>query len=156
MIDSDQAVRFLSNGRIAVVGASDNPRNFGRAVVQALLEHGIPVVAVHPDATTVAGAPCYSSVDALPSEIDGVIIMVNSAHSPMVAQECIQRGIQRVWLFKGIGRGAVSEDALAICREGEVEVIAGACPLMFLQPVRGAHRLHRALRRSTRSVSTTR
>lgn len=30
---------------------------------------------------------------------------------------------------------------------------AGACPLMFLEPVRGAHRVHRALRRANRSLA---
>jgi hypothetical protein len=43
----------------------------------------------------------------------------------------------------GAGRGAVSDEAVARCREAGVEVVAGACPFMFDEPVRGVHRLHR-------------
>jgi hypothetical protein len=38
---------------------------------------------------------------------------------------------------------AVSDEAVARCREAGVEVVAGACPFMFDEPVRGVHRLHR-------------
>ena len=58
-----------------------------------------------------------------------------------------------VWLFKGAGPGAVSEEALQLCLDHGMSVVAGACPLMFLEPVRGVHKLHRSLRRLNRSVA---
>jgi hypothetical protein len=48
----------------------------------------------------------------------------------------------------------VSEEALAVAHEHGLEVVAGACPLMFLEPVGWIHRVHRAARRMKRDVST--
>jgi hypothetical protein len=74
MIDPQHARSFLSCGRIALVGASDDPKSFGGTVRRSLVDHG-------------------------------------------------------------------------------VDVVAGACPLMFVEPVRGAHRLHLAIRRLKHSVA---
>jgi predicted CoA-binding protein len=153
MIDPAQAKAFLSAGRIAVVGASDEPKNFGRAIAAALRDHGIDTVAVHPKATSVAGVPCYRSVAAVPGRVDGVIVMVPSESAAGVVRACVDRGVPRVWLFKGAGPGAVSDEAVQLCRDHDIAVIPGACPLMFLEPVRGVHKVHRALRRANRSLA---
>jgi len=152
MIDSAQARAFLAEGRIAVVGASDAPKNFGRTVVAALKDSGIDVVAVHPHATVVAGAPCYPSLALVPGVLDGVIAMVSREAVREVILACGDRGVRNVWLFKGAGPGAVSEEALQLCLDLGMSVVAGACPLMFLEPVRGVHKLHRSLHRLNRSV----
>jgi predicted CoA-binding protein len=153
MIDPAQAKAFLSAGRIAVVGASDHPKNFGRTIVEALCKHEIDAVAVHPRTTSVAGAACYPSLALVPGPIDGVIVMVPGDAATGVVRACIDRDVRRIWLFKGAGPGAVSDDAIRLCRDHDIAVIPGACPLMFLEPVRGVHRVHRALRRANRSLA---
>lgn len=153
MIDPVQATAFLADGRVAVVGASDDPKNFGNTVLRALVDHGVEAVAVHPTAATVAGAACYPTLGAVPGDIDGVIVVVPRDRSGEVVQDCIERGVRKVWLFKGVGPGAVSDDAVRLCEDHGIEVIAGACPLMFLEPVRSVHRLHRTIRRANRSVA---
>ena len=153
MIDPAQAQAFLAGGRIAVVGASDDPKNFGRTIVSALHEHGIEVVAVHPHATTVAGVPCYPGLAAVPGLLDGVIVMVPKDAAAGVIRACADRGVRKVWLFKGAGSGAVSDEALQLCLDHGLSVVAGACPLMFLEPVKGVHKLHRTLRRLHGSVA---
>jgi uncharacterized protein len=153
MIDTAQAKAFLSAGRIAVVGASDEPKNFGRKIVQALTDHGIDTVAVHPRALSVSGSPCYPDLSSVPGPVDGVIVMVPSSGAVAIVRECSERGIARVWLFKGVGPGAVSDDAIRFCNDHGISVVAGACPLMFLEPVGGVHKLHRALRRANGSLA---
>lgn len=153
MIDPTQASKFLEEGRVAVIGASDERSNFGRTVCEALLAHGTEVVAVHPSATSSAGAPCYPTISAAPQPVDTAIVMVPASASAGVVEECIASGIKRIWLFKGFGAGAVSAEAVEACRSSGVEVIEGACPLMFLEPVRGIHSFHRTLRRMNRSVA---
>ena len=151
-IDEGEAQRFLASGRLAVVGASDREGNFGSTVVEALRKGDIPTVAVHPAGRPVAGADCYRSVAEVAGRIDGAIVMVPPTRSAEVVAECIEAGVPRIWLFKGAGAGAVSDEAVRLCAEAGVGVIAGACPLMFLEPVRGVHRLHRVLRRANRSL----
>ena len=152
MIDPVQARSFLEQGRIAVVGASDEKGNFGRTICQSLREHDCEVVAVHPSATTAGGAPAYASVRLVPAPVDTAIVMVPARESASVVRDCVAAGVRRIWLFKGFGPGALSDEAVQVCREAGVEVIAGACPLMFLEPVRGVHRFHRGLRRLNHSV----
>jgi hypothetical protein len=42
-----------------------------------------------------------------------------------------------------------------LCREQGIEVIAGACPLTFLEPVGWFHRVHRAVRRRKGALALT-
>ena len=146
---SDAAVQsFLAGRRIAVAGASDDKANFGRAVVEALADHGYDPVPLHPRLTEVAGRPAFAHLGDVPEPVDGVIVMVPHAAAVKVVEEAAAAGIRQVWLFKGIGgAGAVSQASLDACERHGIEPIAGACPLMFLEPVTGAHRFHRTIRR---------
>jgi predicted CoA-binding protein len=154
MIDFDVVQAFLAGSRIAVVGASDDKRNFGRTIVHELHEREYDVVPVNPNATTVDGLTAYADLASVSGEIDGVIVMVNRDKAADVVSDCVSRGVKRVWLFKGLGApGAVSEDALELAELHGVEVVAGACPLMFLEPVGWFHRLHRGARRLNGSLT---
>ena len=154
MIDQRMVDEFLEHQRWAVIGASDDERNFGRTIYTELRDHGYHPVAVHPTATTVAGDPCYPDITTVPSQLDGAIVMVGAADAVSVVEACLERGVPRIWLFKGVGsKGAVSDEAIAACEEAGVPVVAGACPLMFLEPVAWFHRVHRSVRRATHGLS---
>ena len=154
MIDAAHARAFLTSGRIAVVGASDDPKNFGGTVLRALVDHGVDVVAVNPNETAVGGATCFPSLAEVPGPIDGAVVMVSGAKAEVVIRAAAERNVPRVWLFKGIGGpGAATPDAVRLAQELGLDVVPGACPLMFLDPVRGAHRVHLAIRRLNGSVA---
>lgn len=152
-IEPFAAREFLRGRRLAVVGASDDPGNFGRTICRELKNRGYDVAAVNPNAASVLGDTCYPDLASVPGSIDGVIVMVPRRLAAGVVAASIERGVARVWLFKGLGAGSVSDDAVALCRAGGVEVIAGACPLMFLDPVGGIHKFHGVLRRLNGSVA---
>ena len=154
MIDHDAAAKFLAAGRLAVVGASDDQRNFGNTVYRALRDHGIGTVAVNARADTVAGDRCYQDLASVPGPIDGVLVMVGGARSGDVVRAAIERGVPRVWLFKGLGGpGAVTDEAVNLCKDHGVDVVAGACPLMFLEPVGWFHKVHRTMRHLNGSLA---
>lgn len=147
---------FLAGHHLAVVGASDESSSFGRTILEALADHGYDVVAVHPSSGPVAGHPCHRTLTDVPGDLDGVIVMTSAEAAIGVVRDCIDRGIEHVWLFKGLGgTGALSDDAVALCREHDVDVVAGACPLMFLEPVGWFHKVHRAARRRKGDVART-
>jgi hypothetical protein len=80
--------------------------------------------------------------------------MVSQAKSADVVRACAERGVTRVWLFKGLGgRGSVSDEAVELCEQHGIEAVAGACPLMFLEPVGWFHRLHRTMRQLNGSLT---
>ena len=148
-VDIDAATDFLRSGRLAIVGASDARDNFGRTVYEALRDQGIEVVAVHPAGGTVAGDPCHASLLDVPGQLDGAIVMVAAPASVDVVRQVAERGIPRVWLFKGAGgTGASSPEAEALAAELGLEVVPGACPLMFVEHPAFVHRFHRAVRRA--------
>ena len=148
VIDPETANAFLALDRVALVGASNEPKHFSNAIYRALKDHGVAVVPVNPRETEVMGDGCYKSVAAVPGELEGVIVMVRRDTAVQIVRECIERGVAHVWLFKGLGgEGAVSDEAVALCEAHGVDVIAGACPMMFLRPVKGFHRFHLGVRR---------
>ena len=154
MVTTESVSRFLEGHRFAVVGASDEGANFGGAIYRAFRDHGYEVVAVNPTRETVAGDHCYPDLAAVPGPIDGVVVMVSQARAPDVVRACVERSVPRVWLFKGLGGpGALSDEAVRICETEGIDVVAGACPLMFLEPVGWFHRIHRGIRRLDGSLT---
>jgi predicted CoA-binding protein len=153
MVTTESVARFLAQPRITVVGASDAKDNFGGAIYRALKAHGHDVVAVNPKAQQVDGDPCYPSLASVPGSLGGVLVMVNAADAVGVVLECASFQVRDIWLFKGLGGpGAVSDEAIDLCHQAGVNVVEGACPMMFLEPVGVAHRIHRGLRRLNGSL----
>ena len=153
-LDPTDVQTFLGGRRLAVVGASDSPQNFGRTVYRELRDHGYDVVAVHPTAAVVEGDPCFPDLASVPGAVDGVVVMVPKDRSAEVVRDAVELGVGSVWLFKGAGgTSAVSDEAVKLCEEHGIAVVAGACPLMFLEPVGAIHRIHRGLRRMTGTLA---
>lgn len=136
--------RFLEGERLAIVGVSRNSKQFSNAVFREFRRHGYDVVPVNPNADEVEGTRCYRTVAELP-DVDGVIVMVPADGAAAVVEECAERGIERVWLHRGSGPGSVSDEAIAAARAAGIDVVDGACPLMFLAETGWLHRLHRRL-----------
>ncbi|HEX7535550.1 MAG TPA: CoA-binding protein [Dermatophilaceae bacterium] len=154
MIESKSVEDFLSHHRYAVVGASDDPKNFGRTICREMSNRGYDVVPVHPQAAAVDGMPCFADLASVPGDLDGVIVMVPAQRSAEVVQSAVERGVPRVWLFQGAGGGgSVSPEAVELCKQHNVQVVAGACPMMFLEPVGWFHRVHRTFRRMNGSLA---
>jgi predicted CoA-binding protein len=146
-VDEAAVARFLSGTRIALIGASDSPKNFSSTVFKELTSRGYDVVPVNPSYNTVEGCACYSTVGDIPVIMDGAIIMVPSQAAPEVIRQCLDARVRRLWLFKGLGGpGATSELASKICHDAGIDVVDGACPMMFLEPVGWFHRVHRTVR----------
>jgi len=147
MITNDAVRTFLEGHRIALVGASDAKDSFARTIDLALVDHGYEVVPVNPRHDELGGRPCYPRVTEGPAPVDGAIIMVGSDHAAEVVDDVAAAGIARVWLFKGLGsQGAATPGAIEACERHGLETVAGACPLMFLEPVGAGHRMHRGIR----------
>ena len=154
MIDRAAVADFLAQRRLAVAGVSADPKAFPTVVYRELRDRGYDVVAVNPHHETVAGDPCWPSLAAVPGPPpDGVVVMVKAPLASAVVDDAIAAGVPRVWLFRGIGQGARSEKAAARCVEAGVTLVDGACPFMFLEPVRNVHRLHRFVKRRAISRS---
>lgn len=134
---------FLAQPRIAFAGASRDPKQFANAVYRGMRAPGRTLVPVHPQASQIEGDATIPSIAALPQPVDGVLVMLPPEAALRVVREAVDAGVPRVWLHKGVGVSAVSDEAVQYCRDRGVAVVDGACPLMFVEPVGGIHRFHR-------------
>jgi len=134
---------FLAQRRIAFVGLSTNPKSFSHMVYAELLKRDYEVIPVNPKADQLDGKLCYWSVRDIPGVVDGALVMTPSSASARVVRDCIDAGIERVWLHQGAGgEGAVSDAAVTLCERNDITVIAGQCPLMFLHRTAWFHKVH--------------
>jgi uncharacterized protein len=141
-----QAVdEFLASDGIAVVGVSRDTRQAANAIYRKLRDNGARVIAVNPRAAALEGDPCYPDLKSIPGEVQAALIVAPPAAARDLVRQCHARGIGRVWIHATFGLGSVSAEAVAFCRENDIRVIAGACPMMFLAPVDGFHRCLRTL-----------
>jgi len=139
--------RFLAQRHVAFVGVSRDSRQFANAVYRHLRDGGRSLYPVNhnPDVITIEGDPAYARLADVPDPVDGVFVMVPAADAAAVVREAVARGIPRVWLHRGLGPNSVSAEALQVCAENGLDVVDGACPLMFGADVAFMHRVHRGL-----------
>lgn len=147
MIPVKQAAsEFLARKRIAVTGVSRSPTEHGANVVYTRLrDRGYSVVAINPNADEVEGDTCYHDLKSAPGPIEGVVIATSPAHAEATMRECVDLGIDRVWMHRGPGSGSVSPEATRYGREHGVTVIDGGCPLMFDPTADRGHKIMRLM-----------
>ncbi len=145
---SKQAISsFLSCRRIAIVGVSRDPRDFSRQVLRAFVERGYDALPVNTAGGEVDGRRVAGRVGEVQPPPEAVLLMTPPTATDQVVRECAEAGVRRVWMHRGGGRGAVSKNAVAFCRERGIEVVDGECPFMFLPGTGWVHGVHRFLRR---------
>lgn len=139
---------FLAQTHIAFVGVSHDPKQFANTVYRRMREDGRVLYPVNrSEDATIEGDAAYRRLADVPDPVEGVMVMVPHAAEAEVVRDAVARGVPRVWLHRAGGRDPVAEDVRELCRTSGVALVDGACPLMFLEPVRGVHRVHRALAR---------
>jgi predicted CoA-binding protein len=111
-------------------------------VFRALLERGYDAVPINPNGSEVEGRPCMRRLSELPGPVEGALLLTPPTATAEAVRDCMAAGVRRVWMHRGAGRGAVSPDAVAFCRERGIEVVDGACPFMFLPETSLFHRIH--------------
>jgi len=123
--DPEVIRRLLSTpGRWAVVGLSENPERTAYEIARYLQDLGMEIVAVHPKAESVHGAPGYAALAEVPDPIDVVDVFVRSELAGPVVDAAIAIGAKAVWLQLGV----VDEDAARRAREAGLDVVMDTCP----------------------------
>ena len=130
---------FLAQKRIAVAGVSRKGDAAANLIYKKLRDAGYQTFPINPNAKEVEGDSCYANVNAIPKGVDGVVIATHSQVTDQIVRECGEAGITRIWMHRSFGEGSVSPEAVAYCRENNITVIPGGCPLMFCEPVDFGH-----------------
>jgi predicted CoA-binding protein len=98
---------------IAVLGLSDNPERPSYRVARAMQELGYRIVPVRPGQREVLGATAYATLAEVPDVPDLVDVFRASEHVPGIVDECIAKGVKRLWLQEGVVNEAAAEKARA-------------------------------------------
>jgi len=138
----DLATKFLKLKKIAIVGVSDKRETGCNSNYHKFKSSGYQVFAVNPRLGTFEGDPCYPNLKAIPEKPDGVFILANPQVTEQIVQECVDLGINHVWMHcmmgtrpgLAINMTSVSDKAVRLCREKGIQVIPGSCPNQFLKP----------------------
>src|SRR5438270_13966472 len=140
VLESIQA--FLSQKRFAIVGVSQTPKDFSRALFREFRDRGYDPVPVNPAASEIEGRPCFPTVQEIQPPVEAVLLMTSPAVTDAVVHDCAEAGIKRIWMYRAGGRGAVTQEAVQFCESSGMSVIPGECPLMFLPGGAWFHRFH--------------
>ena len=138
---------FLAQKRIAIVGISREPASDSGRLFEELLRRGYDVVPVNPHTAVVQGRRCFARVQDIQPPVEAALVMTTPEVTETVVKDCAEAGIRRVWMYRGVGKGSVSEKAVAFCEERGIRVVPGQCPFMFLPEAAGVHRFHGFLRK---------
>ncbi len=137
----DAIERFLAVRRLALVGLSRNPRHFSNVLSKELLRRGYDVIPVNPNAAQVDGHHCYARVADIQPPVEAALLMTPASATDAAVADCARAGVRKIWFYSAGSGGAVTDTALAFCRDHQIEAIPGECPYMFL-PNNGPHVIH--------------
>lgn len=136
---------FLSHKRIALVGISRQPHDIGAQLFEKFTRLGYDIVPVNPNVPEIMGRRCYARLQDIQPAPEAALLLTSPSVTNSVVHDCAETGIRHIWMYRGGGQGAVSDEAVAFCREHQINVIPGQCPFMFLRPVTGIHWCHRLI-----------
>jgi len=137
---------FLAQKRIAVAGVSRQKSHHpaGNLIYNRLKTTGHEVFAVNPNMQTFEGDRCYPDLQSIPGGVDGVVIITRPETTERIVRDCSAAGIRRVWMHRAMAkRSSVSPAAVEYCRQHDISVIAGACPMMYGHGVDFGHTCQR-------------
>jgi predicted CoA-binding protein len=134
---------FLAQKRIAVAGVSRTKEDAANLIYRKLRDTGHEVFPVNPNADVFEGNTCYPDVKAIPGGVDGVVIVTKPEIVEQIVHDCAEAGVRRVWMHNSFMGSSVSPAAVQFCKDHNITVIAGACPMMYCQPVDFGHKCMR-------------
>jgi predicted CoA-binding protein len=130
---------FLAQKTLAIAGFSRDEKSFSANAAKELRAKGYRLLPVNPNAKSIGGETCYPNLASLPEKVGGVVVFTKPDQSESVVRDALAAGITRVWLQQG----AQSNAAIALAKEKGMQVVAGKCIMMFVEPVTSIHSMHR-------------
>lgn len=129
MTIQQQIDQFLASPAFGVVGASTNRQKYGNKILRCYLQNGKRAIPVNPNEPEIEGIPCAATINDLPADAVSISVITPPAVTLKLVPLAIEKGIRNIWMQPG----AEHPDAVALCREGGINVIAdGSCLLVVM------------------------
>ncbi|HET9306860.1 MAG TPA: CoA-binding protein [Candidatus Sulfotelmatobacter sp.] len=140
---------FVAQKRIAMIGASRDPKSFSIMLFKEFTRRGYDIVPVNPKTPNVQGQTCYARVQDIQPPVEAALLITAPAATERAVADCANAGIRRIWIFAANGKSPLSQKTLDSYQEQGIKIIAGQCPYMFLPGSGGVHRFHGFVRKIT-------
>jgi acetyltransferase len=135
---------FFSPKTVAVIGATEHPGSVGRTLLWNLVTSpfGGTVYPVNPKRPSVLGVKAYTSVSAIPEQVDLAVIATPPPSIPGIIHECGESGVRAAIVitagFKEIGPegAALERQLLEAAQAADIRVIGPNC-LGVMSPLTG-------------------
>ncbi len=140
---TDKVQDFLAQDRIAVAGVSRSEKGAAaNSIYVKLKSTGHTVFAINPNAESVQGDPAYPDLASIPGGVTALVIATKPDATEQLVKQAADAGVSRVWMHHAAHSfgTSVSPAAVQFCQEHGISCIAGACPMMYCQPVDFGHK----------------
>lgn len=126
---------FMLPTGIAIIGASQDFKTINGKILKYLLKHKYngQIYPVNPKYQEIEGLTCFSSVGAIPEQVDLALIAVAAARVPGILRDCGAKGIKRAVIFSsgfaetGTEGKEIQEDIIKIAQEFKMRLIGPNC-----------------------------
>jgi len=133
--------QFLAPKKLAVAGASRNPKKFGGTVIKDLKERGFELFPVNPNAEEIQGLKCFKTISDLPADVKHLLILTPKEKTLKTVNLAVQNKMKMVW----IQQMSETPEAITVLKNSGIPFIQKKCIYMFADPVKGPHNFHRFL-----------
>jgi hypothetical protein len=137
VLDEVGALTILRTARrIAIVGASEDPRRPSHSVMRYLQHQGYECVPINPNARDVLGMPAFATLEeavTATGPFDIVDVFRRPEHAADVARSAVATHCAALWLQLGV----VSWDAARIAHEAGLPVVMDRCTAIDHRLLRG-------------------
>lgn len=130
---------FFRADSVALIGASATPGKIGNAVLDSLLEYEYPgkVFPINPGRDEIMGAKTYPALEAIPEQVDLVVVTIDLRLVPDVIKVCASKGIHNLVVISGGGkelggeRTELEAEIRRLARAHDVRVVGPNCIGVF-------------------------
>lgn len=121
--------------KVAVLGASPDPRRASHECALALLRWGYDVYPIRPGAAELFGRRVYAALKDLPTRVDIVDVFRRSEHVHSHLDDILAASPRVLWLQDGVRDDAVADAA----RSAGIEVVQDDCLARRVAQLRATH-----------------
>ncbi|MCW4006538.1 MAG: CoA-binding protein [Candidatus Bathyarchaeota archaeon] len=128
---------FFNPRSVAVIGATKKVDKAGYVIFKNFATNKLRGVfkgelyPVNPKDDSILGFRCYSSLKAIPGDVDFIVIIVPAKVVPSVMEEAITKNVQTAAIissgFKEVGNTALEDEVVEIAQKGGIRILGPNC-----------------------------
>ena len=120
---------FLEAAAFGVAGASAKRHKYGNKVLRCYLQNKCTVFPINPNENQIEGIDCVAHINELPDSVTSLSVITPPLVTEQIVAQAIARGIKNIWMQPG----AESAEAIKLCEDAGINVIAdGSCLLVVM------------------------